>query len=62
MELVSPLRVVDAVLVGEADEEVEAGAGGEMCVVNSGLRHLVQTFVEGRIFKFLLHFVVVAQN
>ena len=55
MELIGSLRIVDAVLVGETDEVVKSGTGGEMCVVHCWLGHLVQAVKDRRIFNALLH-------
>ena len=59
MELIGPLRVIDAVLVGELNKHVESGTGGEMCVVHCRLGHLVQTVEDWRIFNVFLHLSVV---
>ena len=62
MELIGSLRVIDAILVGEADKKVKIGTGGEMSVVYCGLGHLVQTVEDGCIFNVALHFTVITLN
>ena len=55
MELIGSLRIIDAILVCETNEEVKIGTSGEMCVVHCWLGHFVQAVKDGRIFNARLH-------